>query len=134
EDRGIAITVGQDVLGISTLPPNLPEGHSWELLRTTAFEVLEAYQAVVRPGTIRQVGLRYINGIPVDPSQFRLGELVSDTSDVVPQVLLEERNPFSFRLERTTKIQEGYHQREVITLAAQPVPPESGRMMLDVDQ
>ena len=134
EDRGIAITVGPDVLGISALPPDLPEGHSWELLRNTAFEVLEAYQVVVQPGAIRQVGLRYINGIPVDPEQFRLGELVRETSGVVPHVLLEERNPFSFRLERATEIQDAYHRREVITLATQSAPQYGDRVMLDVDQ
>lgn len=133
-DRGIAITVGPELLGISSLPPQLSEGHSWELLRTTALKVLEVYRMVVRPGAIRQVGLRYINGIAVDPTTFRLGDLVTDTSGVVPQALLEERNPFSFRLERTTEVQPTYNRREVVALAAHPMPPQGGRVVLDVDQ
>jgi uncharacterized protein (TIGR04255 family) len=133
-DRGIAVTVGPELLGISTIPARMPEGHSWEVLRTTAFKVLKEYRAVAQPGAIRQVGLRYINSILVQPERFRLGELVMETAGVVPQVLLEERNPFSFRLERTTKVTQSCQRREVITLAAQAVPPQGGQVVLDVDQ
>ncbi len=133
-DRGIAVTVGPELLGVSTLPANMEEGHRWEILRDVAYTVLDEYQTVARPGMIRQVGLRYINGIPVDPADFRLGDLLTETSGVVPQILLDERNPFSARLERMTLYTETHQRREVITLAAQPVPPQGGRILLDVDQ
>lgn len=133
EDGGIAVTVGPEVLGVSTLPPKMKEGHSWETLRDVAFKALDVYQTVVQPGAIRQAGLRYINSIAVQPERFRLGEWVTETSGVVPGVLLEERNPFSFRLERTTLATPMYNRREIITVAAQPAP-QAGQVLLDVDQ
>ncbi|CAN5263463.1 hypothetical protein BH23GEM4_BH23GEM4_11550 [soil metagenome] len=134
EDRGIAITVGPELLGISTLPAAMSEGHSWETLRNVAYAALKEYRSVARPGAVRQVGLRYINSIAVDPSHFRLSEWVTEGSGIVPHVLLDENQPFSSRLERITKVAKRYQRREVITLAAQPAPPSGGRVLLDVDQ
>jgi uncharacterized protein (TIGR04255 family) len=138
-DRGMAITVGPELLGVSALPPAMPEGQRWELLRDTAFHALEVYQSIAKPGTIRQVGLRYINALSVDPASFRLGDYVIQESGMVPDILLDERNPFSLRSERTTAFTERYQRREIVTLEAQPDTtqpgsPPRGRILLDIDQ
>ncbi len=110
------------------------EPHRWELLRDWGFQALDYYRDVVEPGPLQQNGLRYINGIDVDPDRFRLGDYVSAESNLIPGALLDESGPFSLRLERTTDVTPQFHRREVVSLAAQPISPRGGRMLLDVDQ
>jgi uncharacterized protein (TIGR04255 family) len=134
EDRGMVVTVRPDLIAVSVLPPNLSDEHRWETLRDVAFTTLKLYQRVARPGPFRQTGVRYINAVTVEPAAFRLSNYAAAESGFVPPVLMEERQPFSQRLERTTQTTERYHLREVITLAAQPTGQSEGRLILDVDQ
>lgn len=134
KDRGMAVTIGPDLLAVSALPPRMAEGHRWESLRDVAFTIFKLYTAITKPGPVRQTGLRYINRIDVDAEAFRLDRYVSDSSGLVPEAILMEKNPFSLRIERVTKATQAYHLREAVTIAALPQFPGNGQLVLDVDQ
>jgi hypothetical protein len=72
--------------------------------------------------------------LPITPGEFQLGNFVAAESEFVPGVLLEERNPFSYRIERSRGPGKEGHRTEVIHLSAQPIRPNAARLMLDVDQ
>lgn len=135
EDGGVVATVGPDVLGLSVLPSKRAGGHpGWDWLRDRALDLLQTYQVVVRPQQVLRIGVRYINAIPIIPGQFRLGQLVTAESGLVPAALLGEQNPFSYSVERVlTADQRGRHV-EGIQLSAQAVGRDAARLMLDVDQ
>ena len=135
EEGGEVVTVGPDVLGLSVLPTKRPGGHpGWDWLRDQALALLKRYQKIVKPQHLRRIGVRYINAIPVTPGEFRLGEIVSADSGLVPSALLTEQNPFSSRLERILSADQRGRHAEVIQLSAQPTGQDSARLMLDVDQ
>jgi uncharacterized protein (TIGR04255 family) len=133
-DRGMVVTVGPGLLAVSSLPQLMPEGHSWERLRDAAFTVLAAYQKIVNPGPPRLSGLRYINALTITPSAFRLSDYVANKAGLFPPVLLDEQNPFSARFERISLVTEEIRRRDIVTLAAQPVPDGTGELLFDIDQ
>lgn len=134
-DGGVVVTVGPDLLGFSVLPPKIESGHpGWEWLCNKALELLDAYRSVVKPQRIRRVGVRYINGIKIDPDEFQLGALVASESGFIPLKLLDERNPFSYRLERVIDADQASRHVEILQLAAQPTGVDVARLVLDVDQ
>lgn len=133
-DRGIVVTVGPGLLAVSSLPQSMSEGHSWERLRDVAFAVLATYQEIVDPGPVRLSGLRYINALTVTPSAFKLGDYVGNEAGLFPPVLLKETNPFSTRFERLSLATAGAVRRDIVTLAAQPVPDGTGELLFDIDQ
>lgn len=136
EDRSVAITVAPDVLGVSILPPKMPDAreHCWERLQNLAFDTLQTYQKVTSPAPIRQASVRYINVVTVIPGNFRLRDYVSESSGVVAAALLDEQNPFSSRIEHVTKVAETHQVREAITLAAQGISETQGHLILDLDE
>lgn len=134
-DGGVVMTAGPDVLGLSVLPAKLADGHpGWPWLCDRALKLLKTYRTVVNPRRIQRLGVRYINAIPITPGEFRLGELVTAKSGIVPTGLLAEKNPFSFRMERTIAADERGQHFEMVQLSAQPAAGGSARLMLDVDQ
>ncbi|HEY0019551.1 MAG TPA: TIGR04255 family protein [Longimicrobium sp.] len=133
-DRGMVVTVGPGLLAVSSLPMAMPEGHSWERLRDTAFAVLVTYQEIVKPGPVRLSGLRYINAVPISPSAFRLRDYIANEAGLFPPVLLKEANPFSARFERFSLATTEVRRRETVTLAAQSAPDGTGELIFDIDQ
>lgn len=133
EDRGVAVTAGRGLLAVSAVPPRMAEGHTWETLRDTALRFAELYVETVNPGRLRLGGLRYVNALRVDPKAFQLSDYVNSGTGLIPDVIVGEVNPFTFRLERTTQQGEGWVTREALTLSAIAFG-EGGRLILDVDQ
>lgn len=135
EEGGMVATVGPDLMGLSVLPLKHPGGHpGWPALRDRALALLQQYRGVVGPQRVRQLGVRYINAIPVTPGEFRLSDIVAGSSGLVPMALLDEQNPFASRLERIRSNDERGRHAEVIQLSAQPASANTARLMLDVDQ
>ncbi|MGI9181614.1 MAG: TIGR04255 family protein [Longimicrobiaceae bacterium] len=135
DDGGVVATVGPDILGLSVLPPKIESGHpGWEWLRDRTLDLLQTYRETANPGRIRRVGVRYINVLPITPGEFQLDNFVAAESEFVPGVLLEEHNPFSYRIERSRGPGKEGHRTEVIHLSAQPIRPNTARLMVDVDQ
>lgn len=134
-DGGMVLTVGPATLGVSVLPSKMPTGHpGWPSLFETAQNVLRIYESVVRPTRIQQIGVRYINVVTMPPSEFVLGDVISDRSGLIPERMLQERNPFSFRYEHLVGVSRGAIFREVLQLVAKPVPNEMAQFVLDIDE
>lgn len=133
-DGGVVVTVGPNLVGFSVLPPKISGGHpGWEWVRAQAVELRDVYQKIVGPGGVRRLGVRYINAIPIEPGEFRLRDVLAEESGWVPDALLEEQNPFSYRLERTLVSAEEHSHTQVLQVVAGPFP-NGARLMLDVDQ
>jgi uncharacterized protein (TIGR04255 family) len=135
EDGGMAVTVGPRLLAISVLPQSMAEGHRWEILRDAALRVYRIHRSVVEPAPVIQVGLRYINSVPIpDPDLFMLSDFVEAESGFVPVTLLKETGPFALRLERTLRESSALLRRENVTVAAEGDPVSGPRLILDVDE
>lgn len=136
EDGGMVVTVGPEMLGISVLPPQMPEHQhpGWEKLFATAKDLLEIYRSVVAPGHVHTLGVRYINAVEELPNSCTLRRLFSEDSGVIPPKLLDEWGPFAFRYEHLRNSASDYVEREVFQLTAQPVGGNVVRFVLDVDE
>ncbi len=134
-DEGMVMTVGANLLGLSVLPKKYPGGHpGWPTLLHTALASLQSYVTVTKPDEIVQVGVRYINAIPIDPATFLLRTIIADDATIIPAALLEERNPFSLRVERTRGTASTRRLQEALALQARPSPHGSAELVLDVDE
>jgi uncharacterized protein (TIGR04255 family) len=133
-DRGMVVTAGPGTLAISSLPQEMPEGHSWERLRDTAFEALAVYKRIVQPGPINRSSLRYINALSFIPGEFRLNEYIGNHAGLLPPILEEESNPFTLQFDRFSLSTEIVSRRDVVNLTARPKPDGSGELLFDIDQ
>lgn len=134
-DRGMIITVGPGMLGVSVLPRQRTGGHpGWESLFETARHVLRIYEEVVAPAGIDQIGVRYINSLTQPLQGFVLGTLVADDTGLIPSRLLEERDSFSFRYEHIIGSGSDFVHREVLQLVAQPTQEGVAQFVLDIDE
>ncbi|HYJ78444.1 MAG TPA: TIGR04255 family protein [Longimicrobiaceae bacterium] len=133
-DSGMALTVGPQLVAVSALPPKMPEGHQWEHLRDIGLRACDIYMKVSAPRTIRQIGLRYINSVAINPAEFVLETYVDPSSGYIPTSLLGERKPFSFRLERIHSVSKTQVRHEIVALAAEGDPVHGPRVLLDIDE
>jgi uncharacterized protein (TIGR04255 family) len=134
-DGGMVMTVGATILGVSVLPKRYPGGHpGWSELLRTAITSLQSYVAVTKPDEIAQIGVRYINAITIDPETFLLRSIIAADAAIIPAALLEERNPFSLRVERTRSSVPPGRFQEVVALQARPARQGSGELVLDADE
>lgn len=135
-DGGMVVTVGPEMLGVSVLPPSMPEGQhpGWETLFSEAKRLLGIYRAVVAPGGVHMLGVRYINAVEEPLEESTLSRLFSAESGVVPPKLLNEGRPFAFRYEHLREDTPQYVHREVFQLTAQASGNNLARFVLDVDE
>lgn len=136
-DRGMVLTVGPDLLGLSVLPRQIAGGYpGWEVVRDLALRLLRIHRSLWHTGVLHHVGVRYINVIPVMPSAFRLGDYVEDAPGLVPPRLLEERNPFSLELTHAVAMTPGAVHEQSVNLSAGPAQPPAagGELVLSIDE
>ncbi|GLC26353.1 TIGR04255 family protein [Roseisolibacter agri] len=134
EDGGVVVSASPETVGVSVLPKQIAGGHpGWDFLRDTALWALQAYESITSPGPLQEVGVRYIDVVPIDPGSFRLGDFVRAESGIVPMALMDERNPFAFRVERTSGTEYG-NLREVVSMQARATATGGGELVLDVDE
>ena len=135
-DGGMVVTVGPGVLGISSVHEKMPGGHpGWRVFRDMALAVLASYQEIATPGPVKQIGVRYINAIRFYPPEFQLGKFVDRLAGIIPSVLLNERNPFSFRLERLHDPEPQTVRKEIINVVAAGDPEgQGGKLVVDMDE
>jgi uncharacterized protein (TIGR04255 family) len=133
-EGGFVVTIAPTACAFSILPRKRPQGHpGWPELWQLAWRLYEAYRSVSAPQQVLSVGVRYINAIPVDPGRFVAGAFLTDSNGVVPSALLQEQNPFAFRLERSTEEGQSWKRQEAIMILARPAGA-SGELVLDVDE
>lgn len=134
-DEGLVITVGPSLLGVSLLPQKRQEGHpGWPRLLETALRLLPIYEEVVRPNGVHQVGLRYVNVLPVNTERFHLRDYIAHDSGYLPPRFNDLREPFEFRIDHYSSAEAGFVRREVLRIVAQPHPNGGGQLVVDIDE
>jgi uncharacterized protein (TIGR04255 family) len=138
KDRGMVLTVGPDLLGLSVLPREIDSGYpGWEVVRDLALRLLQIHRSLWRTGALRQIGMRYINIISVEPDKFRLRDYVEEVPGLVPPQLFEERNPFSLELTHALEVSADSVHEQSINLSAGPAKepsPFNGELVLSIDE
>jgi uncharacterized protein (TIGR04255 family) len=133
-DRGMAVTVGAHVLGVSVLPPNLGHHPGWQEFLGTALRVLDVYLEVVHPSPVQQIGVRYVNVLEFGAGAPSLESVVSGASGLIPLRLTQSTGPFTYRFEHIVGADEAGIHREALQIAGASDPSGALRLIVDIDQ
>lgn len=132
---GLVLTVGPGLLGISVRPDKLERGYpGWAVLHRIALDLLAKYQALMGVTRALQIRVRYINAIPITPGTFLLGDYLSPTTRLIPEVFRSEANPFSLRTSRLAYASEEWGRNESVRLAAGFDEERNPRLFFQIDQ
>ena len=133
-EPGRLVLCGPDQLSLSYLPQYLAGGYpGGDALRAEVLRLLDVYRDVTRPDAVSQVGVRYINNLPLAPDGQVIGDVLRDDGELVPRSVLNIARPVVVRTEVLVEEHEAWEQREAVTVALVRPPTAAAIQTLVVD-